>query len=383
MNNDQISNFLSVILIIMVCVLFVLIVIFIFLKSKENKEKTKKVESNKENVKKDIEYNKKSIFDFMEFDSIEDNMILRKNGNRYIMVIECQGINYDLMSGIEKNSVEQGFLQVLNTLRYPIQLYIQTRTVNLGNSINVYKQKVNTIRDEYVKRQMEYNALINSNSYTQKQLEKSTYELIKAQNLYEYGLDIIENTEKMNFNKNILKKHYYVVLSYIPEDLSKTDYDKEEIKNMAFSELYTKAQSLINSLGVCGVNGKVLDSKQLVELLYMAYNRDEAEVYELDKALSAGFDELYSTAKDVIDKRMVEIDREIEREAMIKANEAVEKAIFNQEKQQKLQQKEKEMNDLIEAMAKSILDENEELIGKTIKEEAKRELDKKSKKGGK
>ena len=75
-------------------------------------------------------------------DTIEDNMIIRKNGSRYIMVVECQGINYDLMSGIEKNSVEQSFLQVLNTLRYPIQLYIQTRTVNLRNSINIYKQKV-------------------------------------------------------------------------------------------------------------------------------------------------------------------------------------------------------------------------------------------------
>lgn len=387
MENNQITNFLTVILVTMLIILFILIVIYIFLKLKENKKKNDKVNNkisdNNGNLKKEIEYNKQSIFDFMEFDTIEDNMIIRKNGNRYIMVIECQGINYDLMSGIEKNSVEQAFLQVLNTLRFPIQLYIQTRTVNLGNSINVYKQKVSGIRDEYAKRQMEYNSLINSGRYTQKQIEKSRYELVKAQNLYEYGLDIIDNTEKMNLNKNILKKHYYVIISYVPEDISKTDYDKEEIQNMGFSELYTRAQSIINSLGVCGVNGRVLDSRQLIELLYNAYNRDEAEIYELDKALTAGFDELYSTAKDVIDKRMIEIDREIEKEAMIKANEAVEKAIFNQEKQQKLKQKEKEMHDLIDAMAKSILDENEEIIGRNLKEEAEKELNKKSKKGGK
>ena len=199
----------------MLIILFILIVIYIFLKLKENKKKNDKVNNkisdNNGNLKKEIEYNKQSIFDFMEFDTIEDNMIIRKNGNRYIMVIECQGINYDLMSGIEKNSVEQAFLQVLNTLRFPIQLYIQTRTVNLGNSINVYKQKVSGIRDEYAKRQMEYNSLINSGRYTQKQIEKSRYELVKAQNLYEYGLDNIDNTEKMNLNKNILKKHYYVI----------------------------------------------------------------------------------------------------------------------------------------------------------------------------
>lgn len=38
----------------------------------------------------------------MEFDKIEDNMIVQKNGKRYLMVVECQGINYDLMSRMEK-----------------------------------------------------------------------------------------------------------------------------------------------------------------------------------------------------------------------------------------------------------------------------------------
>ena len=43
------------------------------------------------------------------------------------MVVECQGINYDLMSQEEKVSVEEGFSQFLNTLKEPVQLYIQTR----------------------------------------------------------------------------------------------------------------------------------------------------------------------------------------------------------------------------------------------------------------
>ncbi len=58
------------------------------------------------------------FFDFMEFNGVEDNMIVQKNGKRYIMVIECQGINYDLMSQMEKVGVEEGFQQFLNTLRF-------------------------------------------------------------------------------------------------------------------------------------------------------------------------------------------------------------------------------------------------------------------------
>ena len=88
----------------------------------------------------------------MKFDQIEDDMIIRKNGTKYLMVIECQGINYDLMSGLEKNSVEQGFLQYLNTLKHPIQIYTQTRTVNLGNSIQNYKQRLKNIENRLVNR---------------------------------------------------------------------------------------------------------------------------------------------------------------------------------------------------------------------------------------
>ena len=385
MSDNQISSFLTISLILLVCVFFVLLVILVVLMLKEKSSQKRSYTGNKDlpdedkKVKKDVEYNKNSIFDFMEFDKVEDNMIIRKKGKQFIMVIECQGVNYDLMSGLEKNSVEQGFLQFLNTLRYPIQLYIQTRTVNLGSSINRYREKVKVIRDEYLKKQMEYNSMVNLNDeYSAKEINNARYELIKAQNLYEYGLDIVNNTEKMNLNKNILKKHYYVIISYIPEENNNTVYD-EEVKNMAFSDLYTRAQALISSLSVCDVSGKVLDSEELAELLYIAYNRDESETYQLDNALKAGVDELYSTAKNVLDKRMEEIDAEIQAKANIEANDAAVEAMMNQDKLRRAKQKEERMNQLIEEVAKDLLDENEEILGEDVVKEAKKIVSKKAK----
>lgn len=379
MDNDKIGQLLTIILVFLIVILFILLTVFIILTIKrKNEDKPKKVAKSKQQMpsaKKETGYNKQSIFEFMEFDKVEDNMIVRKNGNKYIMAIECQGVNYDLMSGLEKNSVEQGFLQFLNTLRYPIQLYIQTRTVNLESSISTYNERVNEIKNDYFKKQMEYNSLVNSGTSSKELVEKARFEMIKAQNLYEYGIDIIQNTERMNFNKNILKKHYYVIISYVPEDIAKTDYDEEEVKSIAFSELYTKAQAIISSLSVCEINAKVLNSKELIELMYIAYNRDEAEVYELEDAIKAGFDEIYSTAPNVLEKRIKELDKEIERQAMNKANEAVHEAIDNREKAKKLKEKEERMDELIRIMAKSILEENSEIIGEDTKEEAKKIID--------
>lgn len=107
----------------------------------------------------------------------------------------------------------------------------------------------------------------------------------------------------MSLNKNVLNQKYYVVIPYYADELGENNFDKKEITSLAFSELYTRAQSIVRTLGVCGVNGKILDSNSLADLLYVAYNRDDAEVYGVDKAIQAGYDELYSTAPDVLDKR--------------------------------------------------------------------------------
>ena len=222
-NNDQITNLLTIFLIVMVGILFILLIIFAVLKIKEsnkNKPKKNKTKNNGKDgeltEKEPIEYTKKSIFSFMQFDRIEDNMIITKKGKRFVMAIECQGINYDLMSGVEKVSVEQGFLQFLNTLRHPIQIYVQTRTVNLGSSIVNYKDRLKQIQDRLVSKQMELNSMMSSGDYTEEEIQKENMEVVRERNLYEYGRDIINTTERMSLNKNILRKHYYVIISYTP-----------------------------------------------------------------------------------------------------------------------------------------------------------------------
>ena len=190
MNDNQVISLLTFTLIGMVVILSILVCVYIWLriKTKRDEQVAKGIikSNKKQQVEEKKEYNKQSIFKFMEFDSIRDNMIVQKDGRRFLMVIECQGINFDLMSGLEKNSVEQGFLQFLNTLRNPIQIYVQTRTVNLAGSINSYKDRVNNIAKQYRDKQIEYKNKVNSGKYTQEQLNREKYELTRQKNLYEY-----------------------------------------------------------------------------------------------------------------------------------------------------------------------------------------------------
>lgn len=394
MNNNQMIDLLTILLGIMIGILVILCIVFCVLKIRSKKPKNKKIQKSateKGQSAGSQSYNKQSIFKFMEFDKINDNMIVQNDGKRFLMVIECQGINYDLMSGLEKNSVEQGFLQFLNTLRYPIQIYVQTRTVNLTKSITTYKDRVEEISKQYVNKQMEYNQKARSGQYTREELDKERFELTRQRNLYEYGLDIVNNTERMSLNRNILSKSYYVIIPYYPEEASNSNFDKEEISNIAFSELYTKAQTLISSLSVCGIKSRILDSTGLAELLYIAYNRDESEIFDLQRALNAGYEDLYTTAPDVFEKRMKALDEKIEEDAIKKANETIYEVIEENEKQRIAKRKEAELDKLIDEMAMALIEENKRALGNDIANQAiekiendsiERELEKKTKEKG-
>ena len=376
MSNSQIATLLMGVLGIMFFILIVLIGIYVIIRIKSKYKQ--KEDENEENVssKSKVEqmYNLKSIFNFMEFDKIEDNMIVQKKGKKFIMIVKCQGINYDLMSGVEKSGVEQGFIQYLNSLRYPIQIYIQTRTVDLTGSISTYKQKIRKLGDDLAHKEFDYNQKVRSGQYNSKQLEKERFEVVKARNLYEYGTDIVANTERMSLNKSILTKQYYIVLSYYPEEVSNSNYSADEISGMAFSELYTRAQTTINLMSVCGVTGKILDSYELAELLYSAYNRDEAETYELKKAINSGYDSLYVTAPDVLEKRKRELDKQIEIDAINMANRAVDEVNHETELEKEVRKREEEYNEMVARMAELVLENNQDILGKSVVNKAKQKV---------
>lgn len=324
--------------------------------------------SKKETKKKSEAYTKLSVFDFMQFDKIEDNMIVQNNGERFLMVIECEGINYDLMSKLEKTAVEAGFVQFLNTLRHPVQIYTQTRTVNISESLSNYREKLSENIQNLKNKQLQYNDLLRKDSTTDKQLDDLKREIIRLRNLCEYGEDVISNIEKVSQNRNVLRKSYYIIIPYYKAEIGTDLLNEEEIKSMIFSELYTRAQAIIRTLFSCSMKCRILNSDDLLELLYVAYNRDDSEVFGIEKAVQAGYDELYSTAPDVLDKRMKELDKQIEEKAAMLARQAITEV--RTEKQRKLKKKEKSFEELVKELAQELLKENKKILGEENVNEA-------------
>lgn len=321
---DSIIMGLNIMLIVLVVIIIGLIVAYYFLvyKSKVNTEERDKAKEIKTANKEFNGIPRETTDKILDFDEIKDDMLIRKNGQQYIMVIQCKGINYDLLSEEEKESVERGFVEFLNTIRFPIQLYVQTRSLNLRKTIDAYKEKVNVIADEIKSLQKQRAEYLRTEN--QKQVQMTDFEIRRKENVLEYGQDISNYIGRMSFNQNVLQQKTYVVVSYFKSELGNiANYSKDEIINMVFTELYTRAETLIRSLGSAQVSGRILDSEELTELLYIAYNRDEEQIYQLDRALDAQYDALYSTSKDVLQKQRDRIDKQIDDMAVDLASDSL------------------------------------------------------------
>ncbi len=383
--SSEIIPLLQMGIVLIMMIMVALIALYIYLMRPKNPKPQKVHEEmikTDEEVEKKAEQNygkfttnltRESIFDFMEFDEIVDNMIVRKNGTQYVMVLQCNGVNYDLMSEQEKISVEEGFVQFLNTLRFPIQLYIQSRTLNLRDIIEEYKGRVDNLTIEIDRLDAKIaQAKMQGNRALREKLE---FERKRKINILEYGISITDYVEKLSSNKNVLQQRTYVVVSYYSAEIGGglDRFSKEEIYNMCFSELYTRCQNIASALATSQITSSILDSEELAELLYIAYNRDEAELLQLSKALDSQYDALYSTGKDVLKKKQEKLDQEISLAAIDMATDSILKA----DKRKQIEELEIQINkeEKIKQKANELLDRYKDQLDSRVYKFAKEEIE--------
>lgn len=330
-NTESLIAVISTILGIVIVAIVILggTLIFVLMKRK-NRANVISDENNQDSSSKEKGSTKlqniESMEKFLDFDEVVDNMIVRKGRKQYLMIVECKGVNYDLLGEDEKIAVENGFVQFLNTLKGPIQLYVQTTTLNLKDIVEKYRAKVAEVAEEIQKLDIQL----------QKEKQKGNDKIVKRiefdrrrkVNVLEYGTDISEYVARMSQNRNVLRQNTYLIIPYYTAEFGGeiSNYSKEEVDNIAFSELYTKAQTLIRSIAASGVSGRVMESEELVELLYVAYNRDDSEIFSLDKAVEGDYTRLYSTAKDVLDKKKELLEEQILDEASTLAAKSIRRA---------------------------------------------------------
>ncbi len=317
--------------------------------------------------------NTESIYNFMDFENIVDGMIVRKSSTQYVMVLACNGINFDLRSEDEKFAIEEGFQQFLNVIKYPVQLYVQTRGLNYDNLIDGYEVILNEIKEDVLDSDtiIEKEKRLGNTSNVENELKNKRRKL----NIQEYAEDTISYVNRLSNSRNVLHQKTYVAVSYFTSEIGPkiNNYSKEEVQDMVFEELFTRCSNLSSALLSSGVTSKVLNSEELIELLFNAYNRDASEFMSVQNHIEAEYDSLYTTAKEVLEKRKEKLEEEISLDAINLATSSIVQA--SKARRAELEKEKRNKNQKVKKAAKKYVEDYKDKLDQVIYETALKNVD--------
>lgn len=200
---------------------------------------------------------------------IRDGIVIMNDGS-YRAVIMAKSINFDLMSPQEQESTEYAYQGFLNSLYFPIQIFVRSQKVDL----QPYIEKLDKIRTEHDNMLLallmdDYIGYIDQLAMQTNIMDKKFYLVIPYFPATESQLAIIQSK---NFFTGLVdlfnKQEDHVVIN--EPDLIKA---KDELRN--------RVQAVLGGLQQCGIQGLPLDTQELIELYYDTYNPDTATRQQL------------------------------------------------------------------------------------------------------
>lgn len=193
---------------------------------------------------------------------LREGMAIMNDGS-FRAVVACQSINFDLMSAREREGVEYSYQSFLNSLYFPIQIFVRSQKVDIGP----YMDRLAKIRRD------QDNMLL--------------------------GMlmdDYMSFIDAISQETNIMEKDFYVVVPYFPAGdfntiahsgksifsaFLKPDQQKHVMIDQgtylkAKDEISNRVNAVMSGLFQMGIKCAQLNTKQLGSLYYNIYNPDTA-----------------------------------------------------------------------------------------------------------
>lgn len=213
--------------------------------------------------------NPNSTQNTLQIAEIRDGIVIMNDGS-FRSVVMVKSINFDLMSPQEQESVEYAYQGFLNSLYFPMQIFVRSQKVDL----QPYIEKLDKIRTEHDNMLLallmdDYIGYIDALAQQTNIMDKKFYLVIPF-------FPIVDVQKALTQSKNFFTG--FVDLFNKREDhvvINEADLEK------AKSELRNRVQAVLGGLQQCGIQGLPLDTQELIELYYDTYNPDTATRQQL------------------------------------------------------------------------------------------------------
>jgi len=173
-----------------------------------------------------------SVQDWLPFQKILDNGIIKLENSSYIKIIEIIPINFNLKSELEKEAILNSYKIFLKTCNFDIQILIQSNKEDLSKHISKINSQKNNEKENIKKISENYIQYIKKLNLNKKSSNKKFYIIIRnIQN---------QKTEEMIIEE--LNDNYYKIKECLARcgNVVKDFSNKEDIKNILYSFINTR-----------------------------------------------------------------------------------------------------------------------------------------------
>jgi len=195
---------------------------------------------------------------FLEISEIRKGVVILKNkALRSILLVSS--VNFALKSEIEQDAIVYQFQTFLNSLDFPIQIFIQSQRLNITRYLHRIEQAKERQKNKLLKSEAaEYQKLIQNIVGTGVIMNKSFYVIVPFEfSVGAKGLKIRDTfLTSLVGQQRIPEKHF------------------ERFRN----QLTQRTDFVAAGLRKCGIHTIVLGTREITELYWSVYNPQEAEV---------------------------------------------------------------------------------------------------------
>ena len=193
---------------------------------------------------------------------LRDNVVIMKDGS-FRAVVACKSINFDLMSEVERESVEYSYQNFLNSLTFTTQIMVRSQRVDIGPYLSRLTEirrnndnlLLGVLMDDYIN-------FIELLSQEANIMDKSFFIVIP----YYTSPDAEKSLqETKNFFKTFSRSKGPEVTK-----IDRNTYDK------AMEEITNRVDTVTSGLYQIGIHSVRLNTKELAELYYNFNNPDTA-----------------------------------------------------------------------------------------------------------
>lgn len=198
--------------------------------------------------------------DFVPIQEIRDGVIILKNGGMRSIIL-ASSLNFALKSQDEQGSILMQFQNFLNSLDFSIQIFIQSKKLDIRPYLALLEDRLKEQATELMK--------------------------IQVREYIEFVRTFVENT-------NIMSKSFFVVIPYDPAVAAISNNpitrmlpgknrgkSQTETADNQFAEYRSQLEQRVavveQGLVRCGIRAAELGTEEVVELYYKLFNPGETE----------------------------------------------------------------------------------------------------------